>query len=103
MDNKELLRHPGWWPQHQFVTSDGRIAVDCLVNLTKLDTAIAELAPNAKIEHFNRSSSSQKTNLDEKSISMLSSFYRYDTDLYNISEKYNINILWTQASKSKNY
>lgn len=103
VNNKNSLRHPGWWPQHYFVTSDGRIAVDCLINLTKLDAAIAELAPNAAIEHFNRSSSSQKTDLDEKSISMLSSFYSYDTDLYNISEKHNINILWTQASKSKNH
>ena len=102
INNRKLLHHPGWNSQYYWIAGDNDIAVDCLVDFAKLDAGMAELAPGITIGHINESSSSRKSQLSDKSMSMLKEAYSLDSDLYRLFERHKKNILWTQQGKSKN-
>lgn len=95
------LRHPGWSPQFSWIENQKRIAVDCLFNIDKLHCAMNELAPTAKIEHINTSTSTCGETLGSRSLSMLSELYNADINLIESCQGCDNGIFWSKAGQVK--
>jgi hypothetical protein len=100
-NDRKALRHQGWAPQHYWINNNGRIAVDCLINITQLKDAINELAPKANIELINTSTSSYDTLLESRSISIITELYKADISLISSFQGCEKGLLWSNAGKAK--
>ena len=76
------LQHPSWWTQHEWINDNGSVAVNYLASFNLIGEAITLLAPNAKLEKINASTSKKKDQLTDQSKKLLLSHYDTDADLY---------------------
>jgi glycosyl transferase family 25 len=78
---KVILKHPGWMAQYIWIEDSGKIAVDHLIDFTRLDDSIKELAPNANLQRINESSWNPSSQLEESSVLKLKEVYNIDSNL----------------------